>query len=569
MTLVCKKLKLQSHETGDDCNCKRLKCFQQIGEQERRFLISSFNLLRDNNEQNSHLASLISLQNIQQRRPRQDEDIASLHDCAYGYRVRVKRNEKIEEVPVCAKAFASIHGVTKGKIEYIQKSLKSIGQSPKDARGTHTNRPRKISEPILDKIDTHIKSFKGRASHYSIKKSSKIYLPEELNVTKMFNMFKQVNPDVTISYETYRTIFKTFNASFGYPRSDTCSICDKFLAEMKSLEKQAKSAEAEKRNLKVLNDIHKTRAHAFYTLKKNAKAKAKSDITFEAIAMDFQKNVPLPNITTNDVYYKRQLSMYSFNIHVLSTGKSAFYTYPETVAKKGSNDVVSFLHHFVYNILDQRVRHFEIFCDSAGGQNKNYLVFKFIHYLVYYRKRFDSIKITFPIRGHSYMECDKNFGIINLKTKMETPTEWYSLLRTSRIKPEPFIVIEVDQNMVRDWSSLLNINLRYLPKCPFKIQELREIAAEANHPRMLIHRSSYYGGKETSVVTTRASGSEPELNDNEFHYPHQAYKGTYPVLLIFCHSKINFFRSVASSSYEVQKFTRSKTILWSRGQKIF
>ena len=148
MTLVCKKLKLQSHEKGDDCNCKRLKCFQQIGEQERRFLISSFNLLRDNNEQNSHLASLISLQNIQQRRPRQDEDIASLHDCGYGYRVRVKRNEKIEEVPVCAKAFASIHGVTKSKIEYIQKSLKSIGQSPKDARGTHTNRPRKISEPI-------------------------------------------------------------------------------------------------------------------------------------------------------------------------------------------------------------------------------------------------------------------------------------------------------------------------------------------------------------------------------------------------------------------------------------
>jgi uncharacterized protein (DUF2225 family) len=36
------------------------------------------------------------------------------------------------------------------------------------------------------------------------------------------------------------------------------------------------------------------------------------------------------------------LSLYTFNIHILSTGRSAFYTYPETVAKKGSNDVVSF-----------------------------------------------------------------------------------------------------------------------------------------------------------------------------------------------------------------------------------
>lgn len=40
--------------------------------------------------------------------------------------------------------------------------------------------------------------------------------------------------------------------------------------------------------------------------------------------MDFGKNVSLPNITTNDIYYKRQLSMYSFNIHILSSQQSYF-----------------------------------------------------------------------------------------------------------------------------------------------------------------------------------------------------------------------------------------------------
>jgi hypothetical protein len=116
-----------------------------------------------------------------------------------------------------------LNGVTRGKFEYIQKSLKSTGQSPQDARGTHKNRPRKISQQTLNKIDAHVKSFKGRTSHYSMEKTSKIYLPEELNVTKMFNMFKEANSDVTISYETYRTAFKKFNISFGYPRSDTCT----------------------------------------------------------------------------------------------------------------------------------------------------------------------------------------------------------------------------------------------------------------------------------------------------------------------------------------------------------
>jgi hypothetical protein len=212
ITSVCKEL--QSHEMGDDCNCKRLKCFQQVSEPERSFLLRRFNLLCNNNEQNSHLTSLITVNNIRQRRPRQDEDRAALHDASYRYRVRVKRNEKMVEVPVCAKAFASIYGVTRDKIEYIQKPLKSTGQSPQDARGTHKNRPRKISEETFNKID-------ARTSHYSMEKTSKIYLPEELNITKMFNMFKEANSDVTISYETYRTTFKKFNISFGYPRCNT------------------------------------------------------------------------------------------------------------------------------------------------------------------------------------------------------------------------------------------------------------------------------------------------------------------------------------------------------------
>jgi hypothetical protein len=127
-------------------------CAKDLSGVERSFILSRFNLLRNNNEQNSHL--------------------------------------------------------TRGKIEYIQKSLKSTGQSPQDAQGMHKNRPRKISEQILNKIDAHVKSFKGRTSRYSMEKTSNIYLPEELNVTKIFNMFKETNTDVTISYGTYRTAFK-------------------------------------------------------------------------------------------------------------------------------------------------------------------------------------------------------------------------------------------------------------------------------------------------------------------------------------------------------------------------
>lgn len=59
----------------------------------------------------------------------------------------------------------------------------------------------------------------------------------------------------------------------------------------------------------------------------------------KAICIDNAKNFSYPNITFNNVYYKRQLSFYVFNAHVLSDGKSVFFIpmlrpFPTWVAMK-------------------------------------------------------------------------------------------------------------------------------------------------------------------------------------------------------------------------------------------
>lgn len=100
--------------------------------------------------------------------------------------------------------------------------------------------------------------------------------------------------------------------------------CDEFTIKAKAL--MAEGNQDELKRLTILNNLHKKKAQTFYDRKKNARIKSKTDIEFQAIAMDYQKNVSLPNITTNDVYYKRQLSMYSFNIHVLSDASSFFFS---------------------------------------------------------------------------------------------------------------------------------------------------------------------------------------------------------------------------------------------------
>lgn len=531
---VMKKLREQSHELGEDCHCKRLKCFNVVNEQNRSCLINHFNSL-NRNDQNMYLAGLISVLPVKQRRSK-NEVCANLHDASYAFRVRIQVDEKTVEVPVCFKAFLSLHGIGKKRIETIQKSLKASGTVSKDKRGSNIKK-HKLPELVLRKIKSHISSFRGRNSHYSRSKTRKLYLPEDLNIKKMYKIYLELkNPPV--SYETYRHIFNTnFNISFGYPRSDTCSSCDQFLAELKVLqsklrgtdvtdEKMKNSIEAEIHKKTTENNVHKSKADVFYQRKKLARKQAMKRVDFECIAMDFQKNLPMPNLSTNDVYYKRQLTMHSFNIHVLSTNSATFYCYPEIIGGKGSNEVASLLHYFIFVQLSSNIRHLRIFCDSCGGQNKNFTVFRYLHYVVHIAKRLDSIEVTFPVRGHSYMECDRDMGLVNQKIPAELPEDWFNEVRSCRVKPEPFSVVEVDQSLLRNWTELLDTI--YTTKPSYKSREIRELRIVQEHPRLIEFRNTYNGCWNTSVIRNRIVAPNKittRLPDGQFVLPLKLYLG--------------------------------------------
>ncbi|XP_072401358.1 uncharacterized protein [Diabrotica undecimpunctata] len=354
----------------------------------------------------------------------------------------------------------------------------------------------------------------------------------------MHEMYKALQNPI-VSYEFYRGIFNTkFNISFGYPRSDTCSECDKFLAEMKSLklslehlpvgtEVSRQEIEAHIGKLHIANSVHKAKAETFYDRKRSARKKAMKTVEMEAIALDYQKNLNLPNITTNDAYYKRQLTFISFNIHVMSTNQPIFYCYPETVGGKGSNEVVSFLHNFIFLCLNENVGHLAIFCDSCGGQNKNFTMFRFLHYVVHIAKRLSSITVTFPMRGHSYLECDRDMALVCQKTKAEVPQDWITEIRTCRTKPTPFQVIEVDQPMIRDWSTLLDCY--YKKKCPFASRPIREFKISEDHPRIVEHRSSYNGHWESSVIREPIKDLTEVYPKGQFELPQKLYNALLPI----------------------------------------
>lgn len=449
------------------------------------------------------------------------------------------KDNNVVEIPVCYKAFISLHGITARRIQFVQSSLKLNGRIKKDGRGKHSNRPIKISKETSTKVHSHIKSLRCRTAHYSLHDSKRLYLPEELNIKKLHTMYSQLNPNNPISYETYRQIFNTnYNISFGYPRTDTCSCCDEFKASLHSLELElaAVSDETQKKaildkikNMKIQNELHKRKAQTFYTKKREARKKCQKTLTCESICMDFQKNLKTPNISTNDVYYKRQLSYFLFNIHVLSSSDSIFFVYDETIAKKGSDEVSSMLYDFVNCHLDENVKHLTVFCDSCGGQNKNSTVFKLLYYMVHEQKRLESITVIFPIRGHSYMECDRNMALVNQRLVAEMPKDWTEHLRTVRQKPSPFVVEDCDQSKFRNWSEFFKRTFKQ--KCPFPTRPIREFQVNQNQPQLMFYRETYNGPWNSAVVTLPHKKQKKAINLSigEFEFPDKLYHSRLPL----------------------------------------
>ena len=258
----------------------------------------------------------------------------------------------------------------------------STGFPPKDQRGRHQNHSHQLNPEQSQMICDHIKSFKGRESHYCRNKSRRLYLPNTLNISKMFSLFTESNPNMGVSYDSFRTIFNgCFNISFGYPRADTCSRCDELISKIShcdsKLEITPSDAETfkEKTTLQTEKELHQRKAEMFYVRKMAARERAKVDKSTLAVAFDFQQELHVPNLTTNDVFYCRQLSVHSFNIHEFGGDNVYIYTYDETTGKRGFDDVASMLHHFIQTYYPDDVKHLESCTVTLAGDKTKTLPF--------------------------------------------------------------------------------------------------------------------------------------------------------------------------------------------------
>ncbi|KAL4708423.1 hypothetical protein ACJJTC_019659 [Scirpophaga incertulas] len=178
--------------------------------------------------------------------------------------------------------------------------------------------------------------------------------------------------------------------------------------------------------------------------------------------------------------------LYVFCVHDLKTNSADFYTYHEGEAKRGPDEVCSLLWKTIQN-MDPSVKELHVFSDACGGQNRNNTLIRFFLTLVA-KNRFEKIYQYFPVRGHSFLQCDRNFGtakrLIRRRDRIYVPNEYNNLISAAKIRG--FSVKPVSSNEILDfknsWQQCFKKTCKSLDKTTtFKISQYRSFEYSSSH----------------------------------------------------------------------------------------
>ena len=120
--------------------------------------------------------------------------------------------------------------------------------------------------------------------------------------------------------------------------------------------------------------------------------------------------MPFPHLPTGDIFYLKQMWLFVFGVNSAKTAESKMYTWPETQAKRGVNEVVSCLSHYICSSIPDTVRTLYMFTYGSRGLNHNHTMVNYLQTLVL-NGRFDKVMHRLSVRRHSYLPCDCDFGV--------------------------------------------------------------------------------------------------------------------------------------------------------------
>ena len=432
----------RARRIGPPCNDG---CFEKVSPEARDAIFKNFWEIGDYDAQNAYISQHVRPVPVKRRRKKDSDRV--------NYEYRLKYFD--QTFLVCRKAFVSIHDICISRLKiHIQKMKNSPTGTPEgDKRGRQPN-PKKITGIRKERVHEHIESLPTTSSHYTRAKSPlRIYLESGTTVKALYEKYtfwmQEFHPeDPTVTYHYYADIFANFyNIGVKPPKKDTCTTCDGYNADIVRLQEKEEDDSA----LKARLQEHKEQGELVQRLlSSQADASPVRGMDVRVVCMDLQQTLPCPRLTSGIAYYLRKLWVYNFCIYDVTKGKVSMFVWDEITGGRGSDEVASMIMKWLQLRREEGDANFDIlriFCDNCAGQNKNINVLLAALRIVH-EKLISRIEFVYMVSGHSYLPCDRAFGVIEKKLRVShdimIPEHYVRVIRSATNPPYEVVPMERD-----------------------------------------------------------------------------------------------------------------------------
>lgn len=419
-----------------DCvNYCKFKCGVSISQNEREAQFKAFYKMSQNEKYHFLLNTTTRTET---ERPK-DKNRNSYKQFSFKYYFRVGPNK----IQVCKKWYLGTLQISQKPIYNVHKNKDVETNVPKaDGRGKNAKSNRGLPLDIRNKVRDHINSFPKIESHYCRANTNRLYLDSNLNLVKMYNLYKTTCIDEgvqPVKQSMYRHIFVTeYNLDFHMRKSDRCDLCEEYkTAETQNIVTGEQKASYEK---------HVVEKKAMRDNRKEDRENSKVPV----LCFDLENVIACPRAEISSFYYKRKLNTYNLTAHFSQSKTIYCALWTEAISGRSGNDLASALYKILTHLaIEHEFTELILWSDSCVPQNRNSFISCAVQNFLHKHPNIKKITMKYSVPGHSCIqEVDNAHSLIE---KGMAHTEFYSPLGLIRIlksinRQHPIRVLQMGEN---------------------------------------------------------------------------------------------------------------------------
>ncbi|CAG9579977.1 unnamed protein product [Danaus chrysippus] len=210
-------------------SCK-LKCFDKFDTDVRQNIHSNFWQLADHTKQwefiNKFTKKIL--------KKRMTTEGPSRRQFTTKYFLPAPKDDTFKTEQVCMKMFLNTFSITDQFVRTAHSKLNQEGITLTDNRGKHAHHPTVVDSEMIKSVCDHVASLQPIESHYTRKDNSKLYLDSNLNMSRMFALYKRWDQLLKYSNQAhtlrqYRDVINSnMNVTFFVPKKDMRDKCHSY-----------------------------------------------------------------------------------------------------------------------------------------------------------------------------------------------------------------------------------------------------------------------------------------------------------------------------------------------------